>query len=623
MNTLLKKILAPKNIEYLTINSELRIVELSWGVARFADCPEQVRSGEDVCDAFPELIGLEETFKKIINHQINQFEIKGICRGLKEEEIIYFDIYVLNNPENPLNHEELLIVLEDTTEWVLKEQKITQVAKEYGLALSALDKTKTYLNQIINSMTDLLIVTDHQGIIKIINKATIILFKYSQEELIQHSIFKLFENKKITHNFKESEFLASFHLLNPIEILCKAKTGTSFPISFSCSSLNFDISENQEFVWIGRDMTEQKRVEFQFRQQGERDRLLKTITQRIHQSLSLQETLQTIVGEIRHFLQVDRVLIYRFFTPTEGRIIAETVINSSIPPLNPSILTPDFNFLLLSYFNSGKIDAIEDVYLIPINFPYLYSLLQLKVKASLVVPILIYDSSQESNSTNQVWGLLMAHQCYQPRHWEVWEINLLEELATQIAIALQQAELYEQLQIAYQGLQQLVIQDGLTGLANRRHFDRVLYQEWNRLRREGSPLSLLLLDIDYFKQYNDSYGHLAGDFCLQEVAQVLQNIVQRSSDLVARYGGEEFAVILPNTQTSEAVEVAERIREQVEALQIPHRESEVSNYVTMSIGVATLIPIEHLTPQIVIHTADQALYQAKQNGRNSICIASP
>ncbi|VXD20767.1 putative diguanylate cyclase/phosphodiesterase (GGDEF & EAL domains) with Phytochrome (GAF) sensor [Planktothrix serta PCC 8927] len=623
MNTLLKKILTPKQIEYLTINSEFVIVEISWGVARFSDSPEQVQSGSDVFIAFPELIGLEETFRKILYNQVNQFELKGISRTISRENSIYFDIYVLRNPENFPHNQELLILLEDTTELLVKEQKITQVAKEYGLALSSLEKTKIYLDKIINSMTDILIVTDNRGVIKITNQSTTVSLSYSKEELLQQSILIIFEDDKFKNGRQISEFLSSSDLVIPIEIICKTKTGTYFPVSFSCAALNFDPNDTQEFVWIGRDMSEQKRVEFKFRQQAERDRVLKTITQRIHQSLSLQETLQTIVIEVRNFLKADRVLIYRFYSSEAGQVIAESVSQACISTLDKRILTQDFNALLLSHFQSGKIDAIDNLYLMPIDLDYLRPLLQLKVKASLVVPILIYNSSQQFDPTNQLWGLLMAHQCQQPRHWEVWEVNLLEELAVQIAIALQQAELYEQLQIVNQELEQLAILDGLTGLSNRRHFDRVLYQEWNRSRREETAISLFLLDIDYFKQYNDTYGHLAGDFCLQQVAQVLRNVIQRNTDLVARYGGEEFAIILPNTNISNSVHLAEKICQQVEALQIPHLNSEVSDYVTISIGVASLIPMEHLTPQALLHSADQALYQAKQNGRNCIIIASP
>ncbi|VXD13107.1 sensor domain-containing diguanylate cyclase [Planktothrix paucivesiculata] len=623
MNNLLKKILAPKKIEYLTINLELVIVESSWGVARFADSPELLQLGEDVCIAFPEFIGLEETFKKILLNQINQFELKGISRTITQEHIIYFDIYVLKNPDDSRETEELLIVFEDTTEWILKEQKITQVAKEYGLALSALEKTKIYLDKIINSMTNILIVTDDQGMIKIINQATSVLLKYSEAELIQQSILTIFKDNQLKNYNQVNQFLLSSDLLMPVEVICQTKIGTNFPASFSCAALNFDPNDSQEFVWMGQDMTEQKKVEFKLHQQAEHDRILKTITQHIHQSLSLQETLETTVNEVRTFLKADRVLIYRFYSLEEGKIIAESLTNSWISSIDNMIFSPDFNSLLLSYFEGGKIDAIDDIYKIS-NSKYLDYLVQLKVKSSLIVPIIIYDSSvsTQSNTSNQLWGLLIAHQCQQPRHWEVGEINLLEELALQIAIALQQAELYQQLQILNQELEQLAIEDGLTKLANRRQFDRVLEHEWNRARREGIPLCLFLVDIDYFKQYNDHYGHLAGDVCLQQVAQVLQNVIQRNTDLVARYGGEEFAIILPNTDINGCVHLAEKVRKAVEDLELQHLKSQVSNYITISIGVAGLIPVESLTPEMLIVQADQALYKAKKTGRNSVFIAT-
>lgn len=624
MNNLLKKILAPKKIEYLTINSQLVIVESSWGAARFADSPERLQLGEDVCIAFPEFIGLEETFKKILLSQINQFELKGISRTITEEHIIYFDIYVLKNRDNAGETEELLIVFEDTTEWILKEQKITQVAKEYGLALSALEKTKIYLDKIINSMTNILIVTDDQGMIKIINRATSVLLKYSEAELIQQSILTIFKDNQLKNYPQVNEFLLSSDLLMPVEVICQTKIGTNFPASFSCAALNFNPNDPQEFVWMGQDMTEQKRVESKLHQQAQHDRILKTIIQHIHQSLSLQETLETTVNEVRTFLKADRVLIYRFYSLEEGKVIAESVTNSLINSIDRIIFSPELNSLLLSYFETVKIDTIDDIDKVSVDFQYRDYLMQLKVKSSLIVPIIIYDSSVSppSNTSNQLWGLLIAHQCQQPRHWEVGEINLLEELALQIAIALQQAELYQQLQIVNQELELLAIEDGLTKLANRRQFDRVLEHEWNRCRREGIPLCLFLVDIDYFKQYNDHYGHLAGDFCLQQVAQVLRNVIQRNTDLVARYGGEEFAIILLNTDINSCVNLAEKVRKAVEDLEIPHFKSRVSNYITISIGVAGLIPVESLTPEMLIVQADQSLYKAKKTGRNSVFIAT-
>ena len=167
-------------------------------------------------------------------------------------------------------------------------------------------------------------------------------------------------------------------------------------------------------------------------------------------------------------------------------------------------------------------------------------------------------------------------------------------------------------------LQVLSSFDSLTGIANRRSFDKYLATEWERAARSSTWLSLILLDIDFFKHYNDTYGHQAGDHCLYQVASALNDSLHRSSDLVARYGGEEFAVILPDTDSRGALMVAEKLRAEIENLNIPHATSAVANYVTVSIGVASTLPTQHSTPKKIISEADQALYTAKQSGRNKV-----
>lgn len=166
--------------------------------------------------------------------------------------------------------------------------------------------------------------------------------------------------------------------------------------------------------------------------------------------------------------------------------------------------------------------------------------------------------------------------------------------------------------------------DGLTGLANRRTFDRHLDTEWLRASREGTPVSLLMIDVDRFKTYNDHYGHPAGDECLRKLAILLVQAVHRPNDLVARYGGEEIAVLLPNTDKSGAVRVAERIRTQVEALALRHEGNPPSNVLTISIGSVTRSPAQE-RPRIasseLVSLADKALYEAKLNGRNRVVIA--
>ncbi len=160
--------------------------------------------------------------------------------------------------------------------------------------------------------------------------------------------------------------------------------------------------------------------------------------------------------------------------------------------------------------------------------------------------------------------------------------------------------------------------DGLTGVANRRYFDEYLEEVWKKGEREHKPLSVILFDLDYFKLFNDTYGHQCGDDCLRDVAAAVNEIVKKKGYLLARYGGEEFAIILANTNCIEASRVANEIKTVVEQLQILHESSEMYGHVTVSVGVATMIPVVTITADELINQADRALYQAKNNGRNVV-----
>lgn len=175
------------------------------------------------------------------------------------------------------------------------------------------------------------------------------------------------------------------------------------------------------------------------------------------------------------------------------------------------------------------------------------------------------------------------------------------------------------LQYANSELHLLTHLDGLTQIANRRCFDAFLMREWQRLCQAAQPLALLMLDVDYFKPYNDFYGHQGGDECLAKIAQAVQKSVSRPADLVARYGGKEFVITLPETDLTGAISIAETIHDAIATLAIPHQSSEVSQQVTVSIGISCLIPTQDVLPEHLISRADQSLYQAKQQGRNRYC----
>ncbi|WP_027329125.1 diguanylate cyclase [Marinimicrobium agarilyticum] len=218
-------------------------------------------------------------------------------------------------------------------------------------------------------------------------------------------------------------------------------------------------------------------------------------------------------------------------------------------------------------------------------------------------------------------------------------VELIKLLAAQASVAIENARLYTQIQdyshtleekvaertakleTLNEELQQLADRDGLTGVANRRSGHAYLQNTWLRLRREAQPLSVIMLDVDDFKRFNDTYGHQKGDDCLIRVAEALQCQMQRSTDMVVRYGGEEFMLILPNTDRNGAIQIAENTRLAIEALAIEHRESSTSNCITISLGSATALPGDENTIEQLVYIADQALYKAKQNGRNRVHVA--
>lgn len=166
-------------------------------------------------------------------------------------------------------------------------------------------------------------------------------------------------------------------------------------------------------------------------------------------------------------------------------------------------------------------------------------------------------------------------------------------------------------------LEELSFNDGLTGISNRRKFDMVMETEWNNARRTRQSLSVMLIDIDFFKQYNDYYGHLQGDDCIRLVAQLLNSAVARPRDLVARFGGEEFVLVLPETDNASVLQIANKCQNLIRSQQIQHEKSSVSNLVTVSIGVSTIVPEDNKLDKF-IKSVDRLLYKAKKNGRNRI-----
>ncbi|MGD1701798.1 diguanylate cyclase [Dapis sp. BLCC M229] len=351
----------------------------------------------------------------------------------------------------------------------------------------------------------------------------------------------------------------------------------------------------------------------------QKEHFLGLILDQIHQSLNLDEILETTVESVRLFLESDRVVIYRFLEDGRGIIEKESVTAGCSPMLGKIIDDPCFlNANIIERYKQGCINLIDNVDTSDVNKCHAELLRKFQVKASMVLPILINQETEKQGTDKTTWGLIIAHQCTHNRQWPVLDTNLLERLATQTAIAIQKAELFHSVEQRNQKLEKIAYIDSLTEVSNRRYFQEKLDQEWKRLKRDDGSMSVIMLDVDYFKHYNDTYGHQQGDKCLQQVAQAISAGVKRPGDFVARYGGEEFVVILPNTPIEGALKVAENIRREIEALEIPHTTSAVSNWVTSSLGVASSNCSAESNPEMLLQAADMALYNAKKAGRNRV-----
>lgn len=361
-------------------------------------------------------------------------------------------------------------------------------------------------------------------------------------------------------------------------------------------------------------------LEAAYRQQ----QVLFNLITEIRETIDLDTLFKTTVREMRKTLQADRVGIFRFDVDSHynsGQFVAEHVLPAYDSAIATSIQDHCFGQDYAVPYEQGRMQVVADVYNAGLKECHLHLLEQFQVRAQVVTPL---------TKRGVLWGLLCVHQCSHPRDWRPAEVQFIKQLTAQFSVALEHAELLTQyrsqadhldqalreLKQTNAKLERLMNLDALTQVANRRCFDDVLQTEWRRLQRSGHTLSLILFDIDYFKVYNDRYGHLAGDTCLFNIAQAAQSVLKRPTDLLARYGGEEFAVILPETDETGAIEVARKIQAAIADLKISHLTEAAQPFVTVSLGIASQVPTPGVTVETLIARADKVLYQAKEQGRN-------
>lgn len=388
---------------------------------------------------------------------------------------------------------------------------------------------------------------------------------------------------------------------------------------------------------VSADITERQMAEQLLWQQAEREQLLGQIAEQIHRSLDLPQIATAAATQIRPLLEADLVALYRQDADAPGSVALEAadVREAALPA--PAARGQWLGPLLQSSLRwRDRALVAEDLEGLDLSPETRAGLSALQARALLVAPIVRGELLAEQGDSAglpggrdastataagdrptlaSLWGVLVVSQG-EPRSWEAWEIRLVTHLSAQLAIAIQQSDLYRQLKTANATLKQLASLDGLTGIPNRRQFDEVLQREWHRLARKQQPLAAIMVDIDCFKAYNDRYGHLAGDDCLQQVARAVARAARRGSDYAFRYGGEEFVLLLADADADGAAVVAEEILQAVRALNLAHEASTVADRVTASLGVADRLPDPQQPPATLIQAADRALFRAKTEGRN-------
>jgi diguanylate cyclase (GGDEF)-like protein len=330
----------------------------------------------------------------------------------------------------------------------------------------------------------------------------------------------------------------------------------------------------------------------------ERERLLYSISNVVRSYVDIQKVLATTVESIGATFGASRCILLKVVDNTDQVTVFE--YTREFPSVKELFLTPQgeaFTHTALTKLTPHDLGdpEVEEQGIYDRAFLH-----QLGMRSGLIVPLVMRE---------RVLGVLFLQDCSQPRAWSIDDISLIGSLADQVSVAIENAELHQE-------KERQAVTDGLTGIANRRCFSETLTHEFQRAKRYEQPLSLVLIDLDFLKVINDSFGHQIGDEAIKEVASLLKQC-SRATDLAARYGGEEFCLLLPNTEVSMAEQLAERLKRLIDEVHIAG-----PGHISASFGVASY-PIHALDPDSLFRRADEALYEAKQSGRDTVKVAVP
>ena len=673
INIILYKLLSLRRIEYLTVDRELKIKEISLNVKDFAYLHEEIAEGKDVRDSFPELIGIEGILEGIIEKREQDFHLKSINRVLKDGSYLYLNLYIFGD-KGQANADRLIILCEDVTDSIAAQKIMVQAVNENSMKVDYLAASGDYIDKIINSLGDVLFVTGTSGKIKKVNQAAQKLFGYTESELIGQSMSLITAEEELLRKVSQLPPALKSQYWPQVKVACQTKIGLKLIVAFSCSTFetstgspDADSEIIQDFVYIGKDITKEQRIKNSQEAQY-------AVTHILSESSSLHSATPRILQAICQSFGWD---IGELWTPAEGekKTRLGTEIKSEKQSLwclslccpieetpcwrrvavwqaaeevrefaenDQQITLPAGEGLPGAVSRSGSLQWITDLVGDP-NFVRSRFAEEAGLRSGFgfpihargkVVGVMTFFCREELPPDQDLLQIIavvgsqlgeFVKRKYAEQELQQAEASLRflyeeqkrqsEELARQ-NLALEQAKL--ELEAANMELQRLAAVDGLTQIPNRRCFDKKLELEWQLMEREKESLSLILCDIDFFKLYNDHYGHQGGDECLKKVAQILASNAQRAGDLAARYGGEEFAVILSRTDVQGAMRVAEAIRSDLKAAAIFHAASKVSKFITLSMGIATTVPAAGLSIEELIGQADRALYRAKLEGRDRI-----
>ena len=440
-----------------------------------------------------------------------------------------------------------------------------------GFEKNTAEKERLKFLTIIETSPDLIIVTKiSDGEIVLANKVFLDTIGYEYDEVIGRKVFdfNIWENEKSREKFVND--LKKYKKLVNYENVYVKKDGSKFIGSMSVTTINFD---DEVFILnMVRDVTE-----------------LKEIEELLQENKKKFETIAMSSASWEAWFDEKGIMVW---TNDLVQMITGLTVEESYNKED----------IMKSLLISDEKEVLDDKF---------KAVMEAKQGGSSETRITTKDGSCKWILIN--WRAVINENGHF-KGYRTSVVDITDKKRAEIAAK----ELSEQLKKEKEVAERNSLTDGMTGLANRRYLDEQIMLEYFRMKRTGEKLSIIMLDVDFFKLYNDAYGHLQGDECLKMVAKVLKTTIKRATDIAARYGGEEFVVLLPDTDEIGAIKVAETLRANVEAMKMEHKDSRISDVVTVSIGVATFDKHSLVAPENLVQKADEALYEAKNSGRNKV-----